>query len=209
MKESLGTTKYNKIQSLINECLKEGLEVEISIPKKRLLKEDVIPGSGRSSGNSLKELIYEIAKDKLPADPEDYEIHHIDGDSTNHTPKNILLIHKNDHKRYSDALQRLDFKEALKNLKGILINLNAWRATDEELWGIMRNTVLSLNIYNAPNGKRYQLFKDNAFPSGTMFEVNDKGKISGTEIGFDNDEDLNKFINDNNLKKKIITMKDF
>lgn len=28
--------KYNKINSLINECLKEGIEVEISIPKKAI-----------------------------------------------------------------------------------------------------------------------------------------------------------------------------
>lgn len=35
LKESLGTTKFNKIQSLINECLKEGMEVEISIPKSK------------------------------------------------------------------------------------------------------------------------------------------------------------------------------
>ena len=35
LKESLGTTKYNKIQSLINECLKEGMEVEINIPKSK------------------------------------------------------------------------------------------------------------------------------------------------------------------------------
>ena len=35
LKESLGTTKYNKIQSLINECLKEGMEVEITIPKSK------------------------------------------------------------------------------------------------------------------------------------------------------------------------------
>ena len=35
LKESLGTAKYNKIQKLIKECLKEGIEVEITIPKKR------------------------------------------------------------------------------------------------------------------------------------------------------------------------------
>lgn len=35
LKESLGTTKFNKIQKLIKECLKEGIEVEITIPKKR------------------------------------------------------------------------------------------------------------------------------------------------------------------------------
>ena len=35
LKESLGTAKYNKIQKLIKECLKEGMEVEITIPKKR------------------------------------------------------------------------------------------------------------------------------------------------------------------------------
>lgn len=35
LKESLGTVKYNKIQKLIKECLKEGMEVEITIPKKR------------------------------------------------------------------------------------------------------------------------------------------------------------------------------
>lgn len=35
LRESLGIKKYNKIQSLIKECLKEGIEVEITIPKKR------------------------------------------------------------------------------------------------------------------------------------------------------------------------------
>ena len=35
LKESLGQEKFNKIQSLIKECLKEGMEVEITIPKKR------------------------------------------------------------------------------------------------------------------------------------------------------------------------------
>ena len=35
LKESLSTAKYNKIQKLIKECLKEGMEVEITIPKKR------------------------------------------------------------------------------------------------------------------------------------------------------------------------------
>ena len=35
LKESLGTANYNKIQKLIKECLKEGMEVEITIPKKR------------------------------------------------------------------------------------------------------------------------------------------------------------------------------
>ena len=33
LKESLGTTKFDKIKSLIKECLKEGMEVEITIPK--------------------------------------------------------------------------------------------------------------------------------------------------------------------------------
>lgn len=36
LKEALDPVKYNKINSLINECLKEGIEVEISIPKKKL-----------------------------------------------------------------------------------------------------------------------------------------------------------------------------
>lgn len=34
LKESLGSSKFNKLQSLIKECLKEGMEVEITIPKK-------------------------------------------------------------------------------------------------------------------------------------------------------------------------------
>lgn len=42
LKESLGTVKYNKIQKLIKECLKEGMEVEITIPKKKLLKESTL-----------------------------------------------------------------------------------------------------------------------------------------------------------------------
>ena len=35
LKESLGSTKFNKIQTLIKERLKEGMEVEITIPKNR------------------------------------------------------------------------------------------------------------------------------------------------------------------------------
>ena len=35
LKESLGSDKFNKIQKIIKECLKEGIEVEITIPKKR------------------------------------------------------------------------------------------------------------------------------------------------------------------------------
>jgi hypothetical protein len=42
LKESLGTVKYNKIQKLIRECLAEGMEVEITIPKKKLLKESTL-----------------------------------------------------------------------------------------------------------------------------------------------------------------------
>lgn len=38
LKESIGSVKYNKIQRLIKECLNEGLAVEITIPKKKLLK---------------------------------------------------------------------------------------------------------------------------------------------------------------------------
>ena len=38
LKESLGATKFNKIQSLIKECLNEGMEVEITIPKNRCKK---------------------------------------------------------------------------------------------------------------------------------------------------------------------------
>lgn len=34
LKESLGSSKFNKINQLVKECLKEGMEVEITIPKK-------------------------------------------------------------------------------------------------------------------------------------------------------------------------------
>ena len=40
LRESLGPVKYAKIQQLIKECLKEGMEVEVTIPKSKLLKED-------------------------------------------------------------------------------------------------------------------------------------------------------------------------
>ena len=38
LKESLGAAKYNKIQKLVKECLAEGIEVEITIPKKKLVE---------------------------------------------------------------------------------------------------------------------------------------------------------------------------
>ena len=40
LKESIGQEKFNKIQNLINECLKEGVEVEITIPKSKLKRLD-------------------------------------------------------------------------------------------------------------------------------------------------------------------------
>lgn len=47
LKESLGNHTFSKIESLIQACLEEGLEVEISIPKDRVLKEGIF-------GNSIK-----------------------------------------------------------------------------------------------------------------------------------------------------------
>lgn len=48
LKESLGATKFNKLQTLINECLKEGMEIEITIPKNKVVKE------GLFSSNKIK-----------------------------------------------------------------------------------------------------------------------------------------------------------
>lgn len=36
LKEALDPRTYNKIQTLIKECLKEGMEVEITVPKKKI-----------------------------------------------------------------------------------------------------------------------------------------------------------------------------
>lgn len=63
LKESLGEVKYNKIRALITECLNEGLEVEITIPRDSKLNEGIFGNKNALKGTKGKNLTGTIYTD--------------------------------------------------------------------------------------------------------------------------------------------------
>lgn len=62
LRESLGSRKYNKIMKFINECVKEGIEVELTIPKKKLEEDTKMPGY---YGESIFAMLDEMSGDQI------------------------------------------------------------------------------------------------------------------------------------------------
>lgn len=168
------------------------------------LIEAAASGLSSSSGQTaLKTMMTSAVNNDLfmELDPDEFCVHHLNGDHSDYSPNNLAITTKENHARITSLTtwgNWVELKKALSNC--YIIKVHAQKLISKDVDKIVSSIKRNRKIYIDKNNVKWVLTPD-AATKYSVAPIDYRAAKNYKEITFDSDEELNNHIKNNKWKR--------